>query len=50
MLTGAWNETRAPLCSPRPFSRHSLRNNNIGADGARALAAALPQCTALQTL
>ena len=36
-----------PIIQPR---HHSLYINSIGAEGASALAAALPQCTALQTL
>ena len=48
MLTGAWAATGGALDAT--FLVHSLDSNNIGAGGARALAAALPQCTALQTL
>ena len=48
MLTGAWAATGGALDAA--FLVHSLHDNNIGDDGARALATALPQCTALQRL
>ena len=48
MLTGAWTATGGALDAAFPV--HSLQSNNIGADGARALATALPQCQALKTL
>ena len=54
MLTVAYKETgRGPALPSTlfvPFAVHSLGYNNIGTDGAYALAVVFPQCMALQVL